>query len=172
MKRFFGLSFVLFFLFAITGQLSLSSCTKESTKYDTVVKQTNVYDTINRRDTINMAILTANSWKIEEIRAVSGNNVIFYQRGGNSNTQNFDNEYITFNSDGSGTYVDNLGGTYTINWKFADSTYTVIKYTLNLPTPLFDTWENIIYRNGSIMYDEYNNQNGTNNQSTVIRIPK
>ena len=160
LRFFFGFGF--FFLMAT--QLSLTSCTKTT--------ETTKYDTVYRNETINMSILTANSWKIEEIRAVSGNSVIFYQRGGTSNTQNFDNEYITFKTDGSGTYVDNTNTSYTLNWKFTDSTYSVLTYTLNLPTPLFDTWENIVYKNGAIMYDEYNDQSGTNNLSTIIRIPK
>jgi hypothetical protein len=175
MKKVMGVSLGFGFLFLMTVQMSLSSCTKETTntvtKYDTVTEIQK--DTVVQKDTIlSTAILTANSWKIQVIRAVSGNTVIYYLRGGTSNTQSFDNEYITFRADGTGLYVDNAGGQYSLTWQFADATFTKITYTIQYSTPLYDTWENIVYKNGAIMYDEYNTEGGTNNQSTITRIPK
>src|SRR5437868_5615675 len=108
LKQLFYLSSFVTFVFLFSFQVGVSSCTKTKTIIDTVVKTKT--DTLQEKDTsLTAAILTANSWKLQEIRALSGSNYIFYVRGGSNNTQSFDNEFITFHSNNTGTYQDNTG---------------------------------------------------------------
>ncbi|MBD0332911.1 MAG: hypothetical protein ICV66_09655, partial [Chitinophagaceae bacterium] len=83
MKCFYSTLTIIFFII----QVGLTSCTKD--KEDT---------------TVTLKILTANAWKYQEIRGVLGNTIIYYLRGGSSNLQNFDNEYILFREDKTGLY--------------------------------------------------------------------
>ena len=153
--------------------IGLSSCTKTNTVTKTVTDTFTVVqkDTVAIQDTvITAAILTANSWKVQELRGVIGNTPVYYQRGGSGNTQSLDNEYITFNSNNTGTYTDNTLTQYSITWSFTDA--TTIVWIWNLPTPLTVTWENVFYKDGAIRYTEHFTQSGQNEVSDGIRIPK
>src|SRR5438874_8902505 len=94
LKQLFYFSSFVTFVFLFSFQVGVTSCTKTKTIIDTVVKtkidtviQTKT-DTLQEKDTsLTAAILTANSWKLQEIRALSGSNYIFYVRGGSNNTQ-------------------------------------------------------------------------------------
>jgi len=104
---------------------------------------------------------------------VDGNTILYYVRGGSTNTDDFDNEYITFNANGTGTYVDPNGGTSTLTWNFTDSTYTSIVYLVQFPSlPTTITWNNLVYKNKSISYDEYFSESGVNAENETIRIVK
>jgi len=160
-------------------QVGTTSCTKTKTITDTDTVNITKTDTLTVTDTVrtdtilSVQILTANSWKLEEERGVDGNNILYYVRGGSSNTESFDNEYITFNATGTGTYVDPNGGTSTLTWNFTDSTYTSIVYLVQFPSlPTTITWNNLVYKNKSISYDEYFTQSGVNCQNEAIRIVK
>ncbi|HTS45814.1 MAG TPA: hypothetical protein VMH01_15550 [Puia sp.] len=64
---------------------SFTSCTKTNTVTktvtDTVTKT--VTDTLTIKDTtLTTAILTANAWKVQDIRGVIGNTAVYYLRGG------------------------------------------------------------------------------------------
>jgi len=160
-------------------QLTMTSCGKNELiklTHDTVT----VRDTITVRDTLNLdtaitlSMLTGTSWKIQEIRGVTGNAPYYYLRGGASNTQSFDYEYMTFNADSTGIVTDN-GGTHTpITWKFANAEKTSITYSVPFPDgTVLVTWEHMTYKKGGIRYGEYftNLGNGKNSHSEAIRIP-
>jgi len=128
---------------------------------------------LQEKDTLlTAAIFTAHPWKIKEIRALVGSNYIYYVRGGSSNTQNLDNEYITFNANNTGVYTANDGSQNSLTWNFTDATNTRIVWLWNLPQPVNVTWENIVYDDGAIRYTEYFTQFGVNILSSAIRIPK
>ena len=55
------------------------------------------------------SIKSYETWKLLEIRGVDEGAVLYYLRGGSSNTTNYDNEYIVFNADHTGYEVDNAG---------------------------------------------------------------
>ncbi|MBS1600059.1 MAG: hypothetical protein JST75_17670 [Bacteroidetes bacterium] len=180
MRNFFGILF-LGGIFILMIQTGLVSCTKTNTVTDTVtVIRTDTVihtDTLQKKDTVlTEAILTANPWKVQEVRALFGNNSeIFYLRGASSgNTANFDNEYITLNSDHTGLYVDNNGGASTLTWIYttADPANPKVIWIWNLPSPVTVTWEHVYYKNAALHYDEYYNQGGTNILTAEIRIPK
>src|SRR5579863_550825 len=154
-------------------QISFSSCTKTNTVTKTVTDTVTVIqkDTINKDTALTAAILTANSWKIQEMRATFGGSSIYYLRGGSNNTQSFDNEYVTFNSDHTGLYSDNTGVQTTLTWNFSDATNTGLIWTWNAPpTPVLITWENLYYKNGGIHYDEFFTQQGQNEVEAAFRI--
>ena len=166
--------FSVFTLFLAVLQVGNTSCNKDVdpitiTDTVTVIQK----DTVAIKDTlITPAILTANPWKIEYARAIYGSGYIFYTRGETTNTQDFDNEYITFNTNGTGIYHDNAGGETTLTWRFTDSSYTKLTWTWNMPQPVVVTWENIVYKDAAVHYTEYYTQFGNNVLGSVIRIPK
>ena len=179
LKQLFYFSSFVTFVFLFSFQVGVTSCTKTKTIIDTVVKtkidtviQTKT-DTLQEKDTsLTAAILTANSWKLQEIRALSGSNYIFYVRGGSNNTQSFDNEFITFHSNNTGTYQDNTGTQSSFTWNFTDASNKKLVWLWNLPSPVTITWENISYDDGALRYTEYFTQFGVSVLSSAIRIPK
>ncbi|WP_298739510.1 hypothetical protein [uncultured Chitinophaga sp.] len=181
MKKFFGFSIIATFIALSTMQVGFVSCTKENdtiTVRDTikVIDTVTVKDTIKTVDTtVTTEILTANSWKIQEIRGVTGNANVYYKRGNtaNTNTQNFDNEYITFRADKTGTYVDNNGGQSSLTWDFTNAAHTTLSVTVNFPSgTIAMTWDHLCYRNKSIKYEEFYTSKGVNSHSYGLRIIK
>jgi hypothetical protein len=174
MKQLFTFSFagILCALFLI--QAGVSSCTKDQVIYDTVKVNTIQHDTIVVKDTaLTMQLLTAHSWRMQEIRGVSNNVAFYYLRGGSSNTQSFDNDVITFRPDKTGTYTDNSGNSFSLTWNFTNSNNTSIVYTMpnsNLAPNLVVTWENLKYKNASLLYDEYYTAGTKTAHSHVVRI--
>lgn len=172
-RKIVSVIFAIFFCAII--QNSFTSCTKTNTVTKTIIDTVTVIqkDTLLEKDTaLTAAILTANSWKIQFNRSVIGNDTFYYVRGGTSNSINFDNEYITFNTNNTGTYTDNFGTQTTFTWNFTNATNTTLSWTWNLSTPIVVFWENIYYKNGTLRYDEYSNRSGQYEESFEIRIPK
>jgi hypothetical protein len=164
-------------LFYITPQTTLVSCTKTNTVVKTVVDTVTVIqkDTITIKDTtLTTPILTANSWKIQEIRGILGTTAVYYLRGGSGNTMNLDNEFITFSSNNTGVYTDNFGTPTTFTWNFTDATNTKLiwNWNWNSTTLIPVTWEHIYYKDGAIHYTENYILSGQNEVGAGIRIPK
>ncbi|MDF2188784.1 hypothetical protein [Paraflavitalea sp. CAU 1676] len=112
---------------------------------------------------------------MQELRGVLGNSIRYYSRGGNSNTESFDNEYITFNKDNTGTYVQNNGIQRSITWSFSNEAHTKLTLTLyNTPATFTVTWDNIRYKNKSLYYDDYYTDGNLylNEHSQQIRTPR
>ena len=117
--------------------------------------------------------LTAHPWKPKEIRGVVSNFVIYYLRGGSANTQSFDNEYITFNTNNTGTYTDNTGKQSQLTWNFANTDKTKLNFTVQLTPNISNvTWEHIVYNDTLIEYDQSYTVGGTNGHSHETRITK
>jgi hypothetical protein len=175
MTRIFSLFAVLLCATLLT---STTSCTKTNT--NTIIKTEIDTLTVIQKDTITIkdttlttAILTANSWKELKVKAELGGNFLSYTRGGSGNTIPLDNLSITFNSNGSGTYVDNSGVVSTFTWSFTDATNsTIIWYWNNAVPATVVTWENIVYKNASISYTEFYTYSGQNALSDETIIPK
>ncbi len=164
--------------FLLISQVGVISCTKTETIIDTVttIKVDTVIrvDTLREQDTtLTAAILTANSWKPLEMRGLVNDTYVYYLRGGSTNTQSFDNEYMTFNANNTGVYHDNAGGNTSFTWNFTDASNTQLIWVWNNPTgQITITWENINYDDGAIRYTEYYNQFGSNILVSATRIPK
>ena len=69
-------------------------------------------------------LLTQHAWKMEEITHVENNSQIYYKRGGNTNTTNFDNDKITFLANGTGTYSPTPAQTLNLTWQFTNTEKT------------------------------------------------
>lgn len=118
-----------------------------------------IRDTVYLKDTVlTEALLTAHSWKTQEVRGVIGGDTIYYLRGGVHNTESFDNEYITFNADKTGSLHDNAGYSHAIiSWDFANAEHTKIVmdiYNDNVIHSIY-TWDNIRFKNNNLYYDDY-----------------
>ena len=173
MKKWIGVSSFLAFAFLLLFQSSITSCTKDQTIYDTVtVTKT---DTLIIKDTaVSLELLTANSWILQDYRGVSANTIVFYQRGGTSNTENFDNEYIRFIADGTGTYFDQSGAMHQITWEFLNDEKTRLSFVVSNPAPLESQmviYDNLRYKNKSLLFDQYWSYNYINLHAQAIRIP-
>ena len=179
MKKIAGIPALLCLVFFCTMQMGVTSCTKDHTIYDTV--NHTIYDTVTQtkqdtlviKDTaISLQLITANSWKMQELIGVQGNTMLNYQRGAAGNTVNYDADNITFNSNGTGTYVDGAGASHAITWNFTNSTNTQITWVISDPGTPSETivYDNIRYKNKQLLFDQYWTYNGLNAHAQAIRI--
>ena len=164
MKIFIKLTLIgiLFILFA--------SCKKE-----TKVEVQNITDTLYTEIPITISTITANKWMIEETKSVLGGNIVYYLRGGSSNTINFDDEHYKFNVDFTGSHQEDNTIQRPITWSFlnAENTKLIIHFT-NTPANFDVIWENIRTKNSKLYYDEYftDGNTGKNSHGQFIRIFK
>jgi len=181
MKLFLTTSLAGLIIILLTIQGGLSSCTKDKTIYDTVI--VNRTDTVTVKDTVIITdttvtteILTAHPWRIQYYRGVYGGDTVVYLRGGSNNTQSYDDDYVTFYADGTGFNNDAVGGSHQITeWKFTNAEHTQItfKYFAGPVIYHFITWDNLRFKNNSLMYDEYYHDNyaDVNVHDQTVRIP-
>jgi hypothetical protein len=119
-------------------------------------------------------LLTHHAWKLEELTQVENNTQIYYKRGGLSNTNNLDDDRITFLADGTGTYSPTTSENYNITWEFTDASKTkmdiVITFSPTLITTLKCTELEITERE---FFCVTNYLNSTNQpvMATVYRTP-
>ena len=126
------------------------------------------------------SILVSRIWQMEHIRVLQNNVITRYDRGSQNNTWNYDNDYLKFDKNGSGTYTAG-NDVYDISWQFANSDKTEIEYTLHdysngQPSEGVDMeikLENVFISENSLRYSElYTNDNGTNTICSVFRESK
>ena len=97
-------------------------------------------------------LLTAHTWKIDELRYVYRGVLEHYQRGIPGNVDYFANEFLKFNADHTGNNDNNTP----LTWQFIDAAKTKLKFILNItPTPLEVNWEQVVLKDNSITYSEY-----------------
>ncbi len=179
MRKFLGLSSLFVFVILLMMQTGITSCTKDVVKIDTVtVTHTDTLtkvDTVVTQDTtVTLAILTANKWRSQEIRGVIGNDTTVYQRGGTNNTEDYDNEYIQFNTNGTGILYDAVGTTHQTTWSFLDSSHTMLTFVVFNPSPIASQtviWDNLRYKDGKLLFDQYWSYQGINSHTQFVRIP-
>ncbi len=78
-----------------------------------------------------LALLTAHTWKMEEIIQVENNTRIYYKRGGNTNTNNYDNDKLTFLADGTGTYSPTPAQNLPMTWQFTNAAKSSLDLNIN-----------------------------------------
>jgi hypothetical protein len=181
MTRIFSISCSLIIaLIVLFGfQTTFTSCTKTTTHYDTVtVTKTDTTvktDTVALSDTaVTVQLLTANPWELQYIRMVSGDSIIYYTRGG-SYSENFAAENITFSSNLTGTFVDPTGASHPFTWSWSNATNTQITLIITTGIPLLPTetfvWDNLRYKNDSLLFDQYDSFGTVNQQAECVMIP-
>jgi len=120
---------------------SLSSCAKDTvttvTKTDTVV----VTDTLTATSLTKTQILTGHTWEVEEAYNDISGTVYYYQRDSATNAINLGGIRYTFNTNGTGTYIDGNGNPYNTTWHFttSDETNMQINFT-GLSSNPTDNW--------------------------------
>lgn len=181
MKNVIGI--VSFLSLILMLQIGATSCTKDNTIYKTdtlmVIKKDTLTvvqkDTVIIKDTaITLQLLTSKSWVMQEIRGVQGNNLLYYKRGGTSNTESFDADHIKFDANKTGTYVDGNGATHQISWDFSNSDNTKLTFIVSNPVPLTSqtvVYDNLRYKNGVLLFDQYWTYNNINSHAQAIRTP-
>ena len=117
-------------------------------------------------------ILTSTPWKIAEITAAIGNLTYYYNRGGSANTVNFDNEYIVFRIDNTGTYAEDVGSRAEFTWSFSNTAKTKITLTGQLLPSSTIYWEDVVLTDTSLKYNERYTVLNVFSSATVERIPK
>ena len=116
-------------------------------------------------------LLTAKTWKMDELRLSTGNDATqyYYKRGGSSNTINHDSDSIKFNSDKTGLYYY-LGSQYSTEWEFTSSDKSKISLIINYDTPETVYWENINVSEDYLKYSQYSLPTSQNYVAIVTRI--
>ena len=172
MKKILGASSFLTFLLLML-QAGVTSCSKEPVLFDTVTVTKR--DTVYIKDTaVSLQLLTANAWKLQEIRGVQGNTIIYYNRGGTGNTENFDREYIQFRANNTGTYIDGDGASHGMTWSYSNAEETKITLVIQNPAPTPShtmVYDNLRYKNGALLFDQYWSYNNVNFHAQVVRTP-
>jgi hypothetical protein len=129
-------------LIAVFALLFTASCEKDTATTTQTVKTPE-------------ELLTARTWKAEEIRVQQSNNVfVFYNRGGASNTANFDGDSLRFNTNNTGVYYS-LGSQTTTTWNFTNAEKTKMALKINYATPLNINVENIALSENAFYFSQY-----------------
>ena len=68
--------------------------------------------------------------EMEEIIHVENNNQIYYKRGGNTNTNNYDNDKIICLANGTGNYSPTPSQTLPLTWEFTNSDKTKLNMVI------------------------------------------
>ena len=113
-------------------------------------------------------LIAKNVWQIQQIYTVQNNVEFFYERGGQNNTFNYDNDYLSFEKNGTGTYEAG-SDQYNINWQWDNTDKTELSFTIHdyangQPAQGIDLvvkLENVYLSETSFRYAEiYTNENG------------
>lgn len=180
MTRIFSISVsLLIALIVLLGvQTTFTSCTKTTTHYDTITvtksDTTLKTDTVALSDTaVTVQILTTGPWELQYTRMVSGDSIIYFTRGGAYN-ENFDAELITFSSTNTGTFVDPTGTSHSFTWSWSNSANTQITLIISTGIPLQPTetvvWDNLRFKNDSLLFDQYDSIGTLNQQGECVMI--
>jgi hypothetical protein len=180
MNRIIALALPCFLAFFILFGASsgFTSCTKTNTKTDTVdITKTDTLtktDTVNTDTTVTLQILTANPWQLQSILGVTDDSVVYYTRGGQYN-EDFDAQLYTFNANQTGTFLDGAGGSHTFTWTWSNSTNTQITMIISNPSPLpamTNVFDNLRYKNSSLLFDQYWTYEGISSHSQCVMTPQ
>ncbi|MEX6687151.1 hypothetical protein QTN47_06575 [Danxiaibacter flavus] len=117
-------------------------------------------------------VLTKQAWQLKELRALQGNKMYYYLRGGSNNNMNFDKEYVFFKDDNTGTYFDGVN-TYNIpSWSFKDSIKSILVYNIDYRGQVLPvTWEHLKVTKDSLNYDEFYTRGGQISLAVGARTP-
>jgi len=139
--------------------LTITACSKEST------------DPPPTTATIE-EMLTAKTWKTDEIRSqLSNNTTQYYKRGGSSNTVNYDSDSLKFNSSNTGIHYFN-GVATTTTWNFTNAEKSKMTIIINYtPTPVTINWEYINVSPTSLKYTQYSSAGGISYLASGTRVP-
>ena len=100
-------------------------------------------------------LLTAHTWKTDEVRAqVSNGTTQYYLRGASGNTVNYDSDSIKFTSNNTAAYYY-LGSQYSATWNFTNSDKSKMTVVINFPTAATLYLENVTLGETTFTYSQY-----------------
>ena len=126
---------------------------------------------ITEQPEVKNGLLTTVTWKMEESRVIDGNSMLYYKRGGQENTIDFDNDYYKFNADNTGIYFYS-GQEYKFTWKYLDIEKAKMEMQILYPTPLFVNFENMMITASTFKYTRLQKINGINLVAIETRTVK
>ncbi|MEO7960271.1 MAG: hypothetical protein ABIR19_01920 [Ginsengibacter sp.] len=118
------------FSFLILASALFVSCQKEKAPEPTPETQLTKTET-----------LVKNQWELDEVyRSIQGSNS-HYQRNGENNTGvHYDYIHFTFNTDGTGEYIDEVNTHHPVNWTFISSDFRNINLEIGAPYATSFDW--------------------------------
>ena len=130
--------------FLTLGLVSILSCKKDDcpTPATTIIKT-------------QEELLTAKTWKADEIRVQLSNGAAqYYKRGGSGNTANYDSDSLKFSTNNTGIYYSS-GLQYTTIWNFINTEKSKMTLIINYSTPLTINLENVTLADTYFSYSQY-----------------
>lgn len=117
-------------------------------------------------------LLTAKTWKVDELRLNTGGNTtqFYYKRGGSANSGDRDSDSLKFNADKTGLYYY-LGSQYTTQWEFTSSDKSKLTLVINYGKPETVYWENIDVSDDYLRYSQYSLPSSQNYVAIITRVP-
>ncbi|HTN07639.1 hypothetical protein [Agriterribacter sp.] len=88
-----------------------------------------------------LEILVRQPWQVDEVMSNVGCKNLHFVRGEINNTGvDYSNFRLTFKVDGTGTYTNETGVTYTTTWEFTSADQHNMKLLVNSSTPQIFIW--------------------------------
>src|SRR5215204_5797484 len=142
---------------------SLLACKKENTTTTTQTPQQKT----------KTEVLTAKSWIVKEAYDMQAGTFNKYNRGAANNTNNLDNDEMTFNTNHTGTYKDATGQSYNLTWNFTSSDSTKMSAVIHYPTPVTLNYDMVaLFDNSFMATHNYINGSGQRVLASFHRIHK
>lgn len=86
-------------------------------------------------------ILVKNTWQVDEIqRSIEGVNSYYIKGGTNTTGVNYNLIRLTFNNDGTGSYIDEVGISHTTTWKFTSANEYNMELKVGPPSAQTFNW--------------------------------
>jgi hypothetical protein len=127
--------------------------------------------TLSKDTTVTTQILSSRTWMLQYIHGVTANDTVYYTRGGAYNID-FDKQSVSFNAAGTGTVIDIAGDSHDMTWNFtnsANTALTLVADNTGIPNQTY-YWDNLRYRNDSLLLDQFSSYQGTNSQAEIIWV--
>ena len=119
---------------------------------------------------ITDSLMDGKKWQIEHIYWVDEGVLYQYNRGASNNDNNFDDNYVIFSRDFTGSYITNAT-TFNTSWSWNDATKTGLTYIIHnfaeggivSPNSNFTiSWQNVSLTDSTFRYTEmYTHNNGS-----------
>lgn len=124
------MSSVILTAFALSITLFQISCSKES------------HATPTENPLTKDQILVQHTWKVDQLHHVIGGQYSSYVAGGSNSTGiPYENLRFKFNSDGSGTHIDQFGTSHTMSWVFSSTDKRSLQITVPDLNPATFEWQ-------------------------------
>lgn len=113
--------------------------------------------------------LVQKKWKLDQLHNVINGNYGCYISGGmNTTGVDYDKLQYTFNTDGTGIYVDEVGNSHRVKWEFTSEDKQTLKFAIENNRP--DIWEMVVMQGEYLYATENFPVNGDSNNMHTFRL--